>query len=190
VYFDFRRCSLQQWDNMLRDDIIDELERFKKYVVSQSRANLTRGGKNVSKKLYNSIKGETFTSKKGSSIGLYFEMEDHGSYQDQGVKGKTSSNRAPNSPYKFGTGTGRKGGLTEGIKGWVKAKRIQFKDIKGRFLSYEQTAFIITRSIYNKGLKPSYFFTKPFNKAFERLPNDIVDRYGLVIDELLKQQLK
>jgi hypothetical protein len=175
---------------MLRDEIIEELERFKKYVVSQSRANLTRGGKNVSKKLYNSINGETFASKKGSSIGLYFEMEDHGSYQDQGVKGKTSSNRASNSPYKFGTGTGPKGGLTEGIKGWVKAKRIQFKDIKGRFMSYEQTAFIITRSIYNKGLKPSYFFTKPFNKAFERLPNDIVDRYGLVLEELLKQQLK
>ena len=45
---------------MLRDDIINELERFKKYVVSQSSDNLTRGGKNVSKKLYNSIKGETF----------------------------------------------------------------------------------------------------------------------------------
>jgi hypothetical protein len=179
---------------MLKDEIIQELERFKKYVLSQSRANLTRGGKNVSKKLYNSIKGETFASKKASSIGLYFEMEDHGSYQDQGVKGKTSSNRAPNSPYKFGTGTGPEGGLTQGIKAWVKAKRIQFKSkeegAKGRFLSYDQTARLITRAIYNKGLKPSYFFTKPFNNAFERLPNDIVDRYGLVIDELLKQQLK
>ena len=36
----------------------DAIKRFRDYVVSQSRANLTRGGKNVSKTLYNSIKGE------------------------------------------------------------------------------------------------------------------------------------
>ena len=33
------------------------LEAFKDYVISQSRANLTRGNKNVSKDLYNSLKG-------------------------------------------------------------------------------------------------------------------------------------
>ena len=32
-----------------------ELNRFAKYVVSQSRANLTRGRKNSSKRLYDSI---------------------------------------------------------------------------------------------------------------------------------------
>jgi len=175
---------------MLRDEVISELERFKKYVVTQSRANLTRGNKNVSKKLYNSINGDVFVSKTLKSLGIYFEMEEHGSYQDQGVKGKKSSAKAPNSPYRFGTGTGKKGGLTEGIRNWVKARRFQFRDKNGKFMSYEQTARLIIPSVYNKGIKPSYFFTKPFEKGFQKLPDDIVERYGLVIDKLIKQNLK
>ena len=47
------------------------LTKFTKYVVSQSRANLSRNDKNVKRKLYDSIKGESVTSK--NSIGIYFE---------------------------------------------------------------------------------------------------------------------
>ena len=36
-------------------NVKDELNRFAKYVISQSRANLTRGKKNSSKELYNSL---------------------------------------------------------------------------------------------------------------------------------------
>lgn len=175
---------------MLREEVLKSLERFKKHVVSQARANLTRGGKNVTKELYNSIEGDVFVSKTTSSIGMYFEMEDYGSYQDQGVKGKTSSSKAPNSPYKFGSGTGKKGGLTEGIEKWVKARRFQFRDDKGKFLSYKSTSYLITRSIWNKGMKPSYFFTKPFEKAFKNLPDEIVERYGLDLETLIKNELK
>ena len=169
---------------MLNKDYVQaELDKFKKYVIQQSRSNLTKGGKNVEKKLYNSIGGESISSK--NSIRLAFEMEDYGTFQDLGVKGKRSSAKAPNSPYKFGSGTGKKGGLTEGINKWVRARRFQFRDKKGQFLSFESTAFLITRSIYNKGLKPSFFFTKPFEKAFERLPDDIIEAYGLDVESLI-----
>lgn len=164
------------------------LTKFSKYVVSQSRANLTRKDKNVKGKLYQSIKGETFTGK--NSIGIYFEMEDYGEFQDKGVKGKSSSSKAPNSPYRFGSGTGRKGGLTEGIKEWVKDRRFQFRDnVSGRFMSYEQTAFIITRSIYHKGIEASRFFSKPFEVGFERLPDELIEAYGLDLEKTLQQSL-
>jgi hypothetical protein len=162
------------------------LTKFSKYVVSQSRANLTRKDKNVKGNLYKSIKGETFSGK--SSIGLYFEMEDYGEFQDKGVKGVSSSAKAPNSPYRFGSGTGRKGGLTEGINQWVKDRRFQFRDNEsGRFMSYEQTAFIITRSIYQKGIEASRFFSKPFEVGFERLPNELIEAYALDVEKLLQQ---
>ena len=167
-----------------REYVQKELDKFKRYVVQQSRSNLTKGGKNVNKKLYNSIDGEAISSK--NSLRLAFEMEDYGTFQDLGVKGKTSSAKAPNSPYKFGSGTGKKGGLTEGINKWVRARRFQFRDRKGKFLSFESTAFLVTRSIYNKGIKPSFFFTKPFEKAFERLPDDIIEAYGLDVESLIK----
>ena len=165
-----------------KQEVQEAIDKFRKYVVQQSRSNLTKQKKNASKSLYNSIKG--ISKVNPNSISLYFEMEEHGVFQDKGVKGKTSSTKAPNSPFKFGSGTGKKGGLTEGIQKWVKQKRFQFRDEQGRFMSYNSTAFLITRSIYNKGLKPSMFFTKPFEKAFDRLPDELVEAYGLDIEKL------
>lgn len=165
------------------------LSKFTKYVVSQSRANLSRKDKNVKRKLYDSIKGESVTSK--NSIGLYFEMEEYGAYQDSGVKGKSSGNSLSTfkqGGFRFGTGTGKKGGLTEGINQWVKDRRFQFKDNEsGRFLSYEQTAFIITRSIWQKGIEATRFFSKPFEVGFDRLPEDLVEAYALDVEKLLKE---
>jgi hypothetical protein len=165
------------------------LSKFTKYVVSQSRANLTRKDKNVKRRLYDSIKGEATTSK--NSIGIYFEMEEYGAYQDSGVKGKSSGNSLSTfkqGGFRFGTGTGKKGGLTEGINQWVKDRRFQFKDNEsGRFLSYEQTAFLITRSIYQKGIEATRFFSKPFEVGFERLPDELVEAYGLDVEKLLKE---
>lgn len=169
-----------------REETNKVLTKFTKYVVTQSRANLTRKDKNVKRKLYDSIKGESFTGKQ--SIGIYFQMQDYGEFQDQGVKGKSSSAKAPNSPFRFGSGTGAKGGLTQGINQWVKDRRFQFKDNEtGRFLSYEQTAFIITRSIYQKGIEASRFFSKPFEVGFERLPEELVQAYALDVEKLLQQ---
>jgi len=170
-------------------EVDNVIKKFRDYVIQQSRSNLTKGGKNVTKKLYDSLKGEIVTDKGFSIVG--FSMDDYGSFQDKGVKGKSSSAKAPNSPFKFGTGTGRKGGLTSGINGWVARKRIQFKDRKtGQFLSYKSTAFLIMRSIWNKGLETTNFFTKPFEAAFQRLPDDIYAAYGLEVEKQIKIALK
>ena len=65
------------------------LEKFSKYVVSQSRANLTRKNMKNSSKLYNSIKGYVEASR--NSFSLAFEMEDYGKYQDKGVRGASQN---------------------------------------------------------------------------------------------------
>ena len=106
-----------------QNEVNDVLSKFGKYMVTQSRANLTRKDKNVKKGLYNSLKYSVITNKR--SFSFSFEMEDYGKFQDLGVKGATSSQKAPNSPYRFGSGTGRKGGLTSGIRDWVNTKKIQ-----------------------------------------------------------------
>ena len=84
-----------------KEKIQKALDRFVKHVTSRAKANLTNGDRNVSKKLYNSIKGEVKVMP--NSIGVYFQMEEYGEFQDQGVKGKRSSSRAPKSPFKFGS---------------------------------------------------------------------------------------
>ena len=117
-------------------------------------------------------------------------MEDYGNYQDKGVRGKRSNARAPKSPYKFGSGKGKKGGLTEGIQRWVKARKFQFKDKRGKFMSYDSTAWIITKSIYAKGLRPTLFFTKPFEAAYKRLPQELVNDLKIDLEKIFNYSIK
>ena len=166
------------------------IKRFRDYVIQQSRSNLSKSGKNNSKELYNSLKGEVVTENGYTIVG--FQMADYGTFVDLGVKGKTSSNKAPNSPYKFGSGTGKKGGLTKGINQWVKQKGFQFRDKKsGKFLSYDSTAYLITRSIFHKGIKPSLFFTKPFEEGYKKYINvDLLKAFGQDIETIVDYNLK
>ena len=168
----------------------DLIKKFRGYVIQQSRSNLTKGGKNVSSKLYNSIKSEVLKEDDYSLIN--FSMEDYGAYQDLGVQGKSSSAKAPNSPFKFGSGKGKEGGLTNGIDKWVRQKGIQFRDKEsGKFLSYQSTAFLITRSIYHKGIKPSLFFTKPFEVAKNRyLGKELIKAFKADIDTIVSYNLR
>ena len=161
------------------------LNRFGKVVVKEAKTALTKQDRNVSKELYNSIRFDSKVSKNSFELSIY--MADHGKFLDQGVKGKSSSLKAPNSPFQFGSGTGKKGGLTKGIDKWVRARRIQFRDKKsGKFMSFQNTAFLIARSVYQKGTKETKFITKPFNAAYKNLPEEVVKSYGLQVEQLLK----
>ena len=77
-------------------NVKEELNRFAKYVISQSRANLTRGKKNSSKNLYNSLDSEVKVSK--NSFELSFLMEDYGVFQDKGVSGVK---KKYDTPYSY-----------------------------------------------------------------------------------------
>jgi len=91
------------------------LDNFGKFIVQQSKSNLTKKRKKDRGDLYNSISYDLTVSK--NSFQLSFLMTDYGEFVDKGVKGVESSAKAPNSPFKFGTGTGKSGGLTKGIDG-------------------------------------------------------------------------
>ena len=170
---------------MTRQERIDiVLERFGKYVVQQARANLTKGRQNVTKELYNSIKWDSKASQSGDSFSATLSMLEYGQYQDKGVRGKEASPiNTSQSPFRFGSGTGKKGGLTESINKWVNARRFQFRDKKGKFMSYDSTAFLISRSIYRKGIPARFFYSKPFGIAFQKLPAELVEAFRLTPDD-------
>lgn len=163
------------------------LDEFGKFIVQQSKSNLTKKEHRDTGKLYGSLKYNTKVSK--NSIELSIFMEDYGKFVDKGVRGVKSETKAPDSPYKFGRGTGKTGGLTQAISRWVPRKRFQFQDKKGRFLSFEQTAFTIRNSIWLTGLRATKFYSRPFELAFKKLPKTVVKAYGLDIDKLLDDVL-
>jgi hypothetical protein len=165
------------------------LKKFLEYTINQAKANLSK--KSNTGALANSLDYDVKVSK--NSFEASIKGLDYASFVDLGVRGKTSSKKGNSkSPFKFGTGTGQSGGLTKGINTWVKQKGIQFREregkgVKGQFLSYKQTSFLIVRSIWNKGMTPSFFLTKPFEKGFKELPEDIIEAYGLDVETFLKQ---
>jgi len=124
--------------------VVDELNKFGAYVQQQAKSNLSKKKKKDTSKLYNGINYKVTPTRDGAVLVFDFkDANDYWEFVDKGVKGVSSSSKAPNSPFKFGTGTGKKGGLTSGINGWVSRKRIQFKDRRtGQFLSYKSTAFL------------------------------------------------
>jgi hypothetical protein len=154
------------------------LNAFAKYVIQQSRSNLTKQGKNVDKKLYNSLDKEIEVG--ANSFRMAFLMEDYGTFQDKGVSG---TQKKYDTPFSYKS----KRPPLKPIQDWVTKRRFQFRNKEtGKFMSYKSTAFLITRGIFKNGIKPSLFFTKPFEKAFERLPDELVEAYGLDVEQFLQ----
>jgi hypothetical protein len=73
---------------MLRKKTETNLNKFAKYVIQQSRSNLTKG-KKLRSDLYNSLGKQIEVG--ANSFRLEFLMEDYAKFQDKGVKGKTSN---------------------------------------------------------------------------------------------------
>jgi hypothetical protein len=157
------------------------LKAFRDYVVRESRANLTRLKKNSSKKLHKSIKGTIKVSK--NSIGVDFSMEEYGLYQDKGVSGVK---KKYNTPYSYTT----KMPPTKALDKWTVRKGIAPRNEKGQLITRKSLKFLIARSIYINGIKPSLFFTKPFEKAYKRMPNELIQKYGLDLDKFIDFTLK
>ena len=152
------------------------LDKFRKFVVQESKNQLKKQNKSASGKLLNSITSKLKVSE--SSFSLDFFMEEYGIYQDKGVSG---TKKKYNTPFSYTT----KRPPANKLDKWT-VKR----DAKGRFITRKGLNFIIARSIFEKGIKPSLFFTKPFEKAFKKLPNDIVDLFALDVEEFIAFSLK
>ncbi len=167
----------------------DVLESFALHIRQEAVKKLSKSGKSDTGNLANSIQYKLKTGE--SEYKLTITADEYGAYADKGVRGKTSASLAPDSPFRFGSGKGKKGGLTEGIGMWVRRKRIQFKDSKtGKFLSYESTAWLITRSVYNKGLPATGFLTQTMKDEFIKLPQKLLDAYMPEVMEKLKTAIR
>jgi hypothetical protein len=146
---------------MSQDERVIALQKFVDGVVKQARTNLTKRKKNASKKLYNSIKGESKVYP--NSIRIGFQMEDYGFFQDQGVRGKDPSKvsknakikgqQAPNSRFKFGSGNyaGSWQSFVTNIEVWAKRKNIRLRDEEGKYKkgNYRTIAQIIAGNIFD-----------------------------------------
>ncbi len=151
------------------------LNKFAKYVIQQARTNLTRNKKNSSKKLYDSL--EYKVNRYKDSIDLLFSMEEYGFFQDLGVSGKKNTY---NTPYSYRS----KMPPPKAFSQWVIRKGLKgVRDKQGKFIPRKSLQYLIARGVFNNGIKPSYFFTKPFQRAFKYLPNELRDAFVFDIEQ-------
>jgi len=146
------------------DNTKKALEKFGKYLVKESRKNLTRKKKNVTNSLYDSLDYQVKAMP--NSFEFDFLMEEYGEWVD---KGRRAGKNPPFSP----------------LRKWVQDRRIQFRDNSGRFQTYDQTAWAVVKSIGKKGIEPSNFYTRPFNLGFQKLPDEVAEAYALDVEEFL-----
>lgn len=177
---------------MKQQFVSEVLKKFADEVIKQSKANLTRGDKNVNRRLYESLTYDLNVSQNSFSLSLF--MEKYGDFQDKGVKGadpsqvsknaKIKGQQAPNSPYSFKS----KRPPSEPIAEWAKKRGLRLRDEKGRFAKgdYKTIGYIVAKNIWARGIKPSLFFTKPFENRFRQLPDEVIEAYGLEIDNFMQ----
>ena len=142
------------------------LEKWKKYVVSQARRNLSVNGTSKDGKLYTSLRGVIdkrmnrglkgrFTG--GSSLpSLSFEYPAYGEFLDQGVTGTNpdKEGHVSNGRYSF-----KKGKRSIKVKGnsalarWAKKRGLN--------------KWAVAKSVHQKGIKRTLFFTKPFKARYK-----------------------
>ena len=165
---------------MQKAEVQKALERFRDHVVSVSKRNLTNSKKNSSKKLYNSIKGNVKAMP--NSFSMEFTMEDYGVFQDAGVSG---TKKKYNTPYSYKS----KMPPVKAFDKWIVRKGFAPRKSGGQFTSRKSLAFLIARSVFRNGIKPSLLFTKPFEAAYKNLPQELVEAYGLDAIELFNEQI-
>ena len=165
------------------------LDSFGRYIVQQSRSNLTKAKKNVNKDLYNSIKFKV--EREGDSISVNFYMLDYGTYVDKGVSGnkitrsfKNYNNKAMKSPFKYTTKQPPAGVLAK----WISKRRIKGRDQKtGRYISNMSLAFIMARKIKRDGIQGISFFQRPLFLGLKKFGTEFLQAIQEDIITELKQ---
>lgn len=165
------------------------LENFRDYVIQQARSNLSKLKKNHTRKLYDSITGEIKVMP--NSLRLYFDMEEYGFYQDQGVMG-AGGVRSTTSKFKK---TDNKGKMwKQKGKGSPFSFKIGNKPSVKHFTQWANSKglspFAVRESVFRQGISRSLFFTTPFEKAFNNLPDEMIEAYGLEAEETFNTIMK
>ena len=163
---------------MKQSELQKELDKFKNFVISESQKNLRKLGKDGGK-LYDSIQARVKANP--NSFEMEFSMEEYGLYQDKGVSG---TEKKYNTQYKYTT----KAPPPKAFDKWAVRKGLAPRK-NGKFQTRKGLQFALSRFIFKNGIKPSLFFTRPFEKAYKKLPQDLVDAFGVDAIKLFNESI-
>ena len=158
-------------------NVTNFLNSFGKEVVDNAKSNLRKadkGGGNLEKSI--NFKVEQI----GDDFVVEFSMADYGTFVDKGVKGAggtiksgdhagtwggrrwymTWEGKRKDSPYKFGSGKGKKNGIYKGIGSFIRKKGLQPRSEGGQFMTTAGLKIAIVKVLWTKGIHGISFFQK------------------------------
>lgn len=179
------------------------LDSFGKEVISKAKKNLQAGGKGGGN-LESSLKSKVI--KNGDEYVVQFSMADYGTFQDKGVKGIggeiksgkhkgswsgrrhfiTWEGKRKDSPYKYGSGKGKKNGIYKGIGSFIRKKGLQPRSEGGQFMSTLGLKIAIVKVIWTKGIHGISFFQNSLMLGMQ----DFYEDAAKSMAEDLKEQIK
>lgn len=172
--------------------LIKALNDFAQTIVVPYMRDLTKKKAYDKGGIYQSIRSEVVEGGGNTGIGagdyaINIVIDEPGSnyidFVEKGVRGSESGAKAPSSPYRFGTGSGPRGGLTRSITEWSQRKGL-----------YEYR-FGIIKNIYRYGLKARPILDPTFDYAQklietsyeQRLEQGFSDDMNKIIDNLITE---
>ena len=166
------------------------LNSFGKFIIKQSRTNLTKAKKNVSKELYNSLRYTINTNNKDVTISFF--MADYGTFIDKGVSGnkkinnyRTYDGRSVESPFKYRSKMPPPGIIEK----WIQARGLKGRNNQtGRFITNKSFAYLIARKIKRDGIKGISFFQRPLELGMKRYGKQILQAIGKDITETITNE--
>tara|TARA_R100000742_G_C4263374_1_gene81229 strand:+ start:640 stop:1185 length:546 start_codon:yes stop_codon:yes gene_type:complete len=174
---------------------IQALQKLGNNVVKEGRNILKQKKKNASGTLSNDF--DYLVTNQQDSVTLEFEFgraEDYWQFVDEGVKGvggfKGSGRaRGQGSDFRFGSGkfAGTWNKFKKNIKGWIRTKGLKGRDAKGKFITNDSFAFLIQRSIFQRGLERTQFFSKPFTEQLNKQTDNITEAFADDLEIALEQ---
>ena len=103
-----------------------------------------------------------------------------------GFKGSGRA-RGQGSPFKYST----KMPPRRFIDKWIVSKPLKAgRDAKGRFIARKSLAFLIQRSIFQRGLERTQFFSRPFTQQLEKQTENITKAFADDLEMDLEKTLK
>ena len=136
------------------------LQKIGKIWRKNARISLRKQDKVNTGALYNSMSVTVGEDDEGYFVNITPQVH-YWEFVDKGVQGASRNifTRQSESPFKFGSGKGPRG-LRGAIDKWVVQKNIEgTRDAQGRFVTRKSMVFMISRAIYNRGLKPTFFIS-------------------------------
>ena len=171
------------------------LNSYGRYIIRQAEGILykRKNTGNLSKSLDFTI----LKTKTGYDI--RWTAASYGEFVDKGVSGVISKRyyyaldgKRKRSPYRYTT----KGPPQYVLREWIRMKGIKGRERKGasggkggQFMSRKSLAFLMSRSIKNKGLRAMSFYSKPISFSFNIFKKKLEGNFAKDIEVQLSQKI-